>query len=240
LVDPGARWGHAGFTADEEKTEATLFYMGVCFTDSRKGWIVGERTHVLHTEDGGKTWEVQFSDEDFILKSVSFCDEYNGWAVGEYGYVYHTSDGGANWEHQAGEFDFSDETGEIIGGNFLFDVVAVNPQTAWVAGIDGYVAKTIDGGTTWEQIVNGVPKAHLFGITADDQRNVVISGKAQLLLSTDGGASFNVVKMTPPITYGWLYRVRSKAGAGFAAVGRAGWVYLSDSSGNSWRRSGES
>jgi photosystem II stability/assembly factor-like uncharacterized protein len=240
LVDPGARWGHAGFTAEEEKTEAKLFYMGVHFADSRKGWIVGERTHVLHTQDGGKTWQIQFSDEDFILKSVSFCDEYNGWAVGEYGYVYHTNDGGATWEHQAGKFDFSDETGEIIGGNFLFDVVAVNPQTAWAAGIDGYVAKTVDGGETWEQVTNGIPKGHLFGITADDQGNVLIGGSAQLLSSSDEGASFKVAKAEPPITYGWFYRVTSRGGDGFAAVGRAGWVYLSDNNGVSWQRAGGS
>jgi len=240
LVEAGARWGHAGFTAGEEKTEAVLFYMGVDFVNSRKGWIVGERTHVLHTEDGGNTWEIQFSDEDFILKSVSFCDEYNGWAVGEYGYVYHTSDGGISWEHQAGEFDFSDETGEIVGGNFLFDVVAVNPQTAWVAGIDGYVAKTVDAGATWQQVTEGIPKAHLFGITADDQGNVLIGGNAQLLSSSDGGASFKVAKAEPPITYGWLYHVTSRGGKGFAAVGRAEWVYLSDNNGISWQRAGGS
>lgn len=240
LVEPGARWGHAGFTADGEKTEAQLFYMGVYFIDLRRGWIVGERTHVLHTEDGGESWRIQFTDEDFILKSVSFCDELNGWAVGEYGYVYHTEDGGIHWEHQAGEFDFSEETGEIVGGNFLFDVAAVDSQTAWVAGIDGYVAGTVDGGATWQQVTDGIPKAHLFGITADEQGKVLIVGSAQLLASSDGGASFAVVEAEPPITYGWLYHVTSRGGGGFAAVGRSGWVYLSDTSGNSWQRSGGS
>jgi len=239
FAERGARWGHADVTAEEGKTETKLFYMGVHFADSRKGWIVGERTHILHTEDGGKTWNIQFSDEDLILKNVSFCDEYNGWAVGEYGYIYHTGDGGEHWEHQAGEFDFSDETGEIVGGNFLFDVVAVNPQTAWVAGIDGYVAKTIDGGATWQQITNGIPKGHLFGVTSDEQGKVLVGGNAQLLISSAGGESFSVVKAEPPITYGWLYRITARGSAGFAAVGRGGWIYLSDGNGVSWREAGD-
>jgi photosystem II stability/assembly factor-like uncharacterized protein len=224
-----------GKTWEKQKSPVTHFLMGVSFATKDQGWIVTERTNILHTEDGGKTWAVQFKDQDFILKSVSFCDERNGWAVGEYGYVYHTSDGGGTWTHQAGEFGFSEETGEIVGGSYLFDVVAVNPMTAWVVGIDGYVAKTVDAGKTWSKQMTGVPKTHLFGVSVGE-KNVLIAGDAVLLRTADGGATWKEVKVEPSIRYGWIYRIGKRGKDGFVAVGQAGWIYGADAGAGEWRR----
>lgn len=209
--------------------------MGVHFANSQKGWIVGERTTILYTEDGGQTWQVQFKDKDFILKRVSFCDEHNGWAVGEFGFIYHTDNGGKTWQQQAGEFKFSEGTGEMEGGNFLFDVVVINPHTAWVVGIDGYMAKTLDGGSTWQKVTNGIPKTHLFGISSDKQTTILVGGNALLLASSDSGRSFSNVRMEPQITYGWIYAIVPRGG-GFVAVGKGGWIYLADKLGTSWHR----
>ena len=144
-----------------QKSPVTLYLMGVHFLTPLKGFIVGEKTHILSTEDGGQSWKIQFKDEDYILKSISFCDPMTGWTVGEFGYTYHTIDGGKTWQKQAGFSDLSEDTGEMIGGTFLFDVVAVDPKTAWVAGIDAYVAKTVDGGKTWQQVDVKGPKSAL-------------------------------------------------------------------------------
>ena len=226
--DGGKTWG-------KQKSPVAYFLMGISFATKDQGWIVTERTHILHTEDGGKTWAVQFKDQDFILKSVSFCDGRNGWAVGEYGFVYHTADGGSTWTHQAGEFGFSEETGEVVGGSYLFDIVAVNPKTAWVVGIDGYVAKTVDAGKTWSKQMTGVPKAHLFGVSVGE-KGVLIAGDAVLLRTTDGGATWKEVKIEPPIRHGWLYRIGRRGKEGFVAVGQAGWIYGADTGAGEWRR----
>ena len=224
-----------GKTWEKQKSPVSYFLMGVSFATKNQGWIVTERTNILHTEDGGKTWAVQFKDQDFILKSVSFCDERNGWAVGEYGFVYHTADGGRTWTHQAGEFGFSEDTGEIVGGSYLFDIVAVNPMTAWVVGIDGYVAKTVDAGKTWSKQMTGVPKTHLFGVSVGE-KNVLIAGDAVLLRTADGGATWKEVKVEPSIRYGWLYRIGKRGKDGFVAVGQAGWIYGADAGAVEWRR----
>jgi len=225
-----------GKTWTKQKSPVPYFLMGVQFVNAQKGWIVAERTTILFTEDGGQTWQVQFKDKDFILKRVSFCDDRNGWAAGEFGYIYHTEDGGKTWRKQAGEFRFSEETGEMEGGNFIFDVVAINPRTAWVVGIDGYVAKTVNGGTTWDKVTNGIPKTHLFGVTSDRQGTILIASKGLLLTSSDGGKTFSNARFEPQITYGWIYGIVPKGGAGFVAVGKGGWIYLSDKLGTSWNR----
>lgn len=227
-TDGGKSWKH-------QESPVPFFLMGLYFTDVRQGWIVGERTTILHTRDGGQTWEVQFQDEDFILKRVSFCDDRNGWAVGEYGFTYHTTDGGETWERQAGEFGFSEETGEIIGGNFLFDVDAVDPQTAWVVGIDGYVAQTIDAGHTWNRIEGRLPRTHLFAIEVKADGVLAIAGADALYTSPDACGHIERAAHHPQLKYGWLYDLTSVGADGFVAVGKEGWIYRTDSVASAWQ-----
>jgi photosystem II stability/assembly factor-like uncharacterized protein len=247
FVDPNNGWavGDGGtilHTKDggkswvKQKSPVPYFLMGVHFANSQKGWVVGERTTILYTEDGGQIWQVQFKDKDFILKRMSFCDEHNGWAVGEFGFIYHTEDGGKTWRRQAGQFKLSEETGEMVGENFLFDVVAINPITAWVVGIDGYVARTINGGVTWQKVTNGIPKIHLFGVSSDEQGNVVIGGNGLLLTSSDAGKTFQNAEVEPRVTYGWIYGISPRGREGFVAIGKGGWIYLGDKKGTSWQR----
>ena len=218
-----------------QKTPRPIFLMGVAFVNARKGWAVGERTTILHTEDGGDTWLVQFSDVDFVLKSVSFSDEKTGWAVGEYGYVYHTSNGGALWQHQAGKFGFSEESGEIIADNYLFHVAALDGRTAWAVGIDGCVLRTTDGGAKWTGTGSAVPKTRLFTV-AFNAGTIVIGGTSLLMAAPEGSApAFKAVRIEPPVTYGYIYGICPRGKAGFVAVGKDGWIYMSDGSGASWR-----
>ena len=240
--DGGQSW-------EKQKSPVSGFLMDVCFVNRTTGWIVTERTTILNTSDGGQNWIVQFTDGDFILKAISFCDPKNGWAVGEFGYIYNTKDGGRSWHQQAGNFDISDETGEIVGENFLFDVTAVNPSTAWVVGVDGYLARTNDSGATWTPVVDCIPSSHLFGITSDNSGQLLIVGNALMLTSafswqpdfqrlvgeskifqsaSGNTCSIQALAGESRLKYGWLYGV-TKSGLGkFVAVGKGGWIYLID------------
>lgn len=221
---------NGGKTWGKQESPVRFYLMDVYFTSVSVGWIVTEQTHVLNTEDGGETWNIQFADEDFILKGVSFCDAVHGWAVGEYGYICHTDDGGATWEKQGGYFTISEDTGEIEGGTFLFDVEAVDPQSAWAVGIDGYVIRTTDGGETWKEIVTGSPKTQLFDVVSDKRDKILIAGNGLLLTSSDSGKTWQSPLLEPPIMYGWLYGITQRGSSGFAAVGWEGAIYLSTSS----------
>jgi len=249
FVDPKNGWavGEEGtilHTADggksweKQKSPVPHYLMKVYFVTPSKGWIVGERTHILSTVDGGKTWNIQFKDEDFILKSISFCDELHGWAVGEYGFIYHTKDGGAKWKKQAGHFDISETTGAVEGGNFLFDVTAVNPQTVWAVGIDGYVVSTLDGGKTWKEVKTDTPKTQLFCVVSNQGGTILIGGNGTFLISTDNGKTWKNPKFEPPIIYGWLYGIARRASNEFVAVGWDGSIYLNDGKNplSSWHR----
>jgi photosystem II stability/assembly factor-like uncharacterized protein len=228
-----------GKTWVSQKSPVDIFLMDVQFINRQKGWAVGERTTILYTQDGGQSWKVQFKDEDFILKGVSFCDENNGWAAGEFGYIYRTSNGGASWKKQAGEFRFSPDTGEMEGGTFLFDVLALDPKTVWTIGIDGYLAVSTDGGNSWKKLQRDIPRTQLFRMASFGKGHLFIAGSGVLVMSTDGGKTFKEVRTEPTMTYGWLYSIAPRGNAGFVGVGKGGWVYVSDSKEGAWRRVGE-
>jgi len=245
FVDPQNGWAvgnegtiihtrDGGKTWEKQKSPVPFFLMKVYFMTPLKGWIVTEQTHILFTVDGGKTWSIQFKDEDFILKSISFCDPIHGWVVGEYGYIYHTNDGGNTWRKQAGHFGLSKDTGDVLGDPFLFDVVALDPQTAWAVGVDGYVIRTVDGGKTWKEVKTGAAKTQLFCVASSRTGTVLIGGKSTFLISMDNGGTWQNPQFEPPITYGWIYGLTRRGNSGFIAVGWEGAVYLSSS--NTWKR----
>ncbi|MFZ6028565.1 MAG: hypothetical protein ACOYYS_12685 [Chloroflexota bacterium] len=65
--------------------------------DESRGWAAGRRSYlpelseqvILHTADGGQTWETQYQQAPsldmvfsvFRLDSIYFTDAQNGWAV---------------------------------------------------------------------------------------------------------------------------------------------------------------
>ena len=224
-----------GQTWEKQESPVDYYHMDVYFMDPQKGFITSERTHILATSDGGRTWEVRFEDEDYILKSISFCDERNGWAVGEFGYTYCTRDGGESWEHQAGYYEMDLETGALRGDDFLFDVVAIDPKTAWAVGIQGTVRRTVDGGATWEKVDLGLPKRQLFTVASDGAGMIAIGGNGLFVCSQDGGATWQPAVFEPTIEYGWLYDMTALGAGQFVACGDEGVIY-SKLPGGSWKR----
>ena len=58
------------------------------------GWVVGDSGIIIHTSDGGNTWEYQESGTIEDLLSVCFVNTYNGWICGDSGVILHTDNGG--------------------------------------------------------------------------------------------------------------------------------------------------
>jgi len=71
--------------------------------DARKEhcWVAGTPgTRVLHTADGGRTWELQPTPSTVPIRDLTFVDTQHGWAVGDLGTVLATRDGGRTWKRQ--------------------------------------------------------------------------------------------------------------------------------------------
>jgi photosystem II stability/assembly factor-like uncharacterized protein len=159
-----------GKTWERQKSGTTLYLFGLDFVSQQEGWVVGDQATYMHTVDGGQTWKLnKFSasanlseDEELvaadpILYGVQFLDANTGWVVGEFGKIYHTTDGGKNWTEQQESLL---RGGMVkVGGRAVtravdipsfFGVHFIDPMNGLVAGLDGTVAKTTDGGVNWK------------------------------------------------------------------------------------------
>ncbi|MCD4734471.1 MAG: T9SS type A sorting domain-containing protein, partial [Bacteroidales bacterium] len=90
---------------------------------------------IMHTADGGTTWEEQTSGTSSLLSSVCFTDAYNGWASGDDGTIIYTVDGGTTWETQSGG------TNKNLSSVFFTD-----SNNGWIVGDYGTVLHTDNGG----------------------------------------------------------------------------------------------
>jgi photosystem II stability/assembly factor-like uncharacterized protein len=121
-----------------ERPRPTLF--SVTFTDATHGWACGVFAAILHTADGGVTWEQLPNACDLPLYTI-FVKNGRGWCVGDKGAYLTSQDGGSTWNYE----------GETIKSKMWFrDVFFSNPDKGWIVGAGGTVIGTIDGGKTWE------------------------------------------------------------------------------------------
>jgi photosystem II stability/assembly factor-like uncharacterized protein len=71
----------------------------VFFLTEQLGWAVGHDATIIHTNDGGMSWQVQMQspalEKPFF--DVMFTNESDGVAVGAYGLFYRTHDAGRSW-----------------------------------------------------------------------------------------------------------------------------------------------
>lgn len=61
---------------------------------------VGERGHILYSDDQGASWTQADVPVSVTLTSVSFPVPEQGWAVGHQGVILHSSDSGQTWQLQ--------------------------------------------------------------------------------------------------------------------------------------------
>jgi len=132
-------------------------YTDVDFVDKNNGWVVGwyvedgiyERGLIIHTTDGGISWEYQKDKTEYALYAVDFVDSLHGWTVGYNGTVLHTKDGGKHWINQN------------VGSNaWIHDVCFADTLNGWVvAHHNNTIYHTTDGGNTWKfQYAEGAPE----------------------------------------------------------------------------------
>lgn len=117
----------------------------VYFTDKDNGWAVGDLGTIIHTENGGLTWEKQSSGTTEILWGIHCVDRNNCCAVGSRGTILHTSNGGRKWLGAFGGWKQQESgTGATLNGVYFVD-----RNNGWVVG-NGGISHTSDGGKTWQ------------------------------------------------------------------------------------------
>lgn len=111
------------------------FFKALACPDDHNVWAVGYNGSIVHSSNGGSTWEKQRNGDNPLLKrwrlnGVFFQDDRHGYAVGDKGLIIATHDGGNSWSEI-----------ENDSRKDLFGVTVQQDGTLWVTGESGLIIK---------------------------------------------------------------------------------------------------
>ena len=120
------------------------------FIDTLNGFISGNGI-LYKTIDAGKSWQKMNNETKLILNSPFFLNKDTGFAVGHENVFLKTTDGGENWSTTYLNFEGYISMYGLHFFNELEGLSIVRIITDVSRSINKYlIAKTSDGGNTWE------------------------------------------------------------------------------------------
>jgi len=169
----------------------------IYFVNSDIGFAAFSYGMAAKTTDGGLTWKQVIpitTSATATLYSTFFLNQDYGFVVGKEGsnvdVIYKTTDGGVSWDKKTNLFATN-----------LRAVVFKDLNNGIVVGEKLKASYTTNGGTTWTpSVFNTLPPGTttptLFGVTYSAGNNAVAVGDKLILLSSDGGSTWNYSPVT--------------------------------------------
>jgi photosystem II stability/assembly factor-like uncharacterized protein len=204
---------------------------------------VGERGHVLLSDDGGATWrQAKSVPTRTMLTAVFFADAEYGWAVGHDETILNTMDGGETWTRS----HFAPEAQQP-----LLDLWFANRISGIAVGAYGAYLTTNDGGRHWASTKFAPPPKpgaasaagaeedelppdyHLNRIVGVGNRLYIAAEGGQLYRSDDRGANWRALPSPYEGSFFGLVPIR---GDGLLAFGLRGHLFKSADAGETWTR----
>lgn len=184
---------------------------------------VGERGHVLLSQDGGSSWTQADVPTRALLTAVHMHDGQLGWAVGHDEVVIRTRDGGRTWHR----VNYAPEKEKP-----LLDVWFADAERGLAIGAYGELLVTRDGGDTWEsRQVNGGDDYHLNSIAASDGALYLAAEAGNLYRSDDGGETW--LKLPSPYE-GSFFGMLPLSDGSLLVFGLRGRLFRSQDKGSTW------
>lgn len=240
--DAGEHWTDASCGVERA-------FSSIHFADTDHGCAVGWRI-VARTSDGGRSWTL--AESPYRLESVRFRAPAIGITVGAGGVVVRTEDGGRTWRRvRSGtrarlkavwplgseEFLAVGDHGAVLRRGARRAVVApgsldavcfVGAAHGWLAGSDGRVLYTSDGGGTWARGITGTQRLGFSALAFLDTHhgwalgNGLGSTYSPIIRTENGGQTWKreFSGTTNPV------RAATVVGHRVCAVGRFGTVLL--------------
>ncbi len=208
----------------------------VCFIDAQRGWAVGDRGVIWHTDDGGRAWQQQTSGVDCNLAAVWFHNPLRGWVAGGFtrpythvsvGVLLSTYDGGKTWE----------PVDKLLLPPFR-KIGFWDARHGWAVGCRSVmhpsgVFMTDDGGDNWRPLAggDGLWNAGQFF----DRRAGVLAGRNASLTSVRDGVVPTTITSNEDLDLRGFTQLRvTPEGVGWA-VGEGGLVCYTENFGSRWR-----
>jgi len=199
----------------------------VSFISDNHGWAVGDGGTILHTDDGGTTWNPQTSRVSENLRGVYFKNETNGWAVGNNGTILLTDNGGNDWKPPTTDVPVSED---------LLAVYFKNATDGIVAGAGGTILLTDNGGNDWKPPTTDVPVSEdLRGVyfRSGTDKAWVVGNNGTILLTVNGGNDWKPPTTDVPVSED-LRAVYFEDEDNGLAVGNDGTILDTSDGGHTW------
>ncbi|WP_418320145.1 WD40/YVTN/BNR-like repeat-containing protein [Piscinibacter sakaiensis] len=225
---------------------------------------VGQRGHVLLSDDQGKSWRQASVPSSSDLVAVTFPSPQQGWAVGHDGVVLRSDDAGVSWTRvldgksaAALMLDHYKRTADDMADvklaeamvaeserfaaqgaeNPFLDIAFEDANNGWLVGAFGLIFRTTDGGASWQPMLHAAdnPRAlHLYAVRAVGGE-VYIAGEQGLLLKLDRTAAGGGRLRALELPYkGTLFGITGNTQA-LLVHGLRGTVLRSTDAGSNWQ-----
>jgi photosystem II stability/assembly factor-like uncharacterized protein len=164
----------------------------------RDVFVIDEQNHIIASGDGYTSgfalrslntnwWSVIFDTIDISPRAVYMNTNTTGFMVG-YGKVFKTEDAAVTWQTTD------------VRGDFFKSIHFPSESVGYIAGFQGSVLKTTDGGNSWEQLHKKsgaffrgtkLEKVHFW----DEYTGLVCGLNGKLLFTGDGGNNWKTIDL---------------------------------------------
>lgn len=190
----------------------------ISFASPQAGFVVGDDGVVLSTRDGGVAWSRVPLQVTSSLRAVVFVGVNDGWIAGDAGVLYRTIDAGLHWSRVIDAH---------LGGVDLFGLAFSDPHRGIVVGAHGFIATTLDGGTTWDARPSSTTR-DLTSVDSDGSQAWAVGYRGVILFSNDFGASWVTEDSQTRRKLKQVHIVKSVSGRAVHALGDAGMLLTRD------------
>lgn len=198
---------------------------------------VGERGHIIYSDDDGKTWIQAEVPVSVTLTSVHFGSPSHGWAVGHSGAVLHSSDGGQTWSMQlngikAAELAIAAKEERVAE---LEAQIEEAPEDK-VADLEWALDDLLFTLDNMRADLEVGPVNPFLGVWFENEDHGFVTGAYGMIFrTTDGGQTWQdwSVELTNPSGF-HLNAIAQVKGGGLVIVGEAGFIHVSTDKGETW------
>jgi photosystem II stability/assembly factor-like uncharacterized protein len=184
---------------------------------------VGERGHILLSDDYGRTWKQSGTSTRSTLTAVYFVDETHGWAAGHENVILATQDGGESWIRQFPPGGIEER---------FLDIRFTDRKKGLAVGAYGFARITRDAGETWEAHEVTWEEMHLNRISQGPDGRMFLAVEGGLLLtSPDEGESWEEL---PSPYEGSLFGILPLGPRALLTYGLRGNIFRSVDGGQNW------
>lgn len=188
---------------------------------------VGDRGHILYSDDQGATWVQAKVPTRQLLTAVFFIDDQHGWAVGHDAQILASTDAGATWTEQ-----FKDLSREAP----LLDVLFNDANHGFAVGAYGALIETTDAGKTWTDVsdrLDNEDQYHLNAIAQVKDAGLFIVGEqGSMFRSSDEGQTWE--KLEGPYEGSLFGVIGTAQPKTLLAYGLRGNLFRSTDFGDTW------